>query len=68
MEQTGPFISKFGVENHGLKNVETVHWNYRTPQLYEAALRRREGVLSSTRRGAISGAAAGWRGWRSMPR
>jgi phosphoenolpyruvate carboxykinase (ATP) len=46
VEQTGPFISKFGVENHGLHNVDTVHWNYHVPQLYEAALRRREGVLS----------------------
>ena len=46
MKQTGPFISKYGVEYHGLKNVETVHWNYRVPQLYEAALRRGEGVLS----------------------
>ena len=46
MKQTGPFISKYGVEYHGLKNVETVHWNYRVPQLYEASLRRGEGELS----------------------
>ena len=47
VKQTGPFISRYGVDNHGLENVETVHWNYPVPQLYEAALRRGEGVLSA---------------------
>ncbi len=47
MKQTGPFISNHGVDNHGLEDVETVHWNYPVPQLYEAALRRGEGVLSA---------------------
>ena len=46
MEQSGPSISTYGVENHGLHDVEIVHWNYSTPFLYEAALRRHEGVLS----------------------
>ena len=46
MEQSGPHISSFGVGNHGLHDVEIVHWNYPTPFLYEAALRRHEGVLS----------------------
>ena len=47
VKQTGPFISTYGVDNHGLEDVGTVHWNYAVPQLYEAALRRGEGVLSA---------------------
>jgi phosphoenolpyruvate carboxykinase (ATP) len=47
VEQSGPHISSFGVENHGLHNVEIVHWNHQAPSLYEAALRRHEGILSS---------------------
>jgi phosphoenolpyruvate carboxykinase (ATP) len=46
VEQSGPHISSFGVDNHGLRDVEAAHWNYSTPFLYEAALRRREGELS----------------------
>tara|TARA_Y100001936_G_scaffold250849_2_gene304813 strand:- start:5923 stop:7533 length:1611 start_codon:yes stop_codon:yes gene_type:complete len=42
----GPFISKFGIDNHGLTGNSTVHWNQTAPQLYEAGLRRNEGVLS----------------------
>ena len=47
MRQTGPLIARYGVDNHGLEDVETVHWNHPAPQLYEAALRRGEGVLSA---------------------
>ena len=46
MDQIGPYISKYGVENHGLKGIAAVHWNQAAPQLYEAGLRRGEGVLS----------------------
>ncbi len=46
VEQTGPFVSKFRIDNHGIKDAATVHWNQHAPQLYEAALRRQEGVLS----------------------
>jgi phosphoenolpyruvate carboxykinase (ATP) len=46
VDQIGPYTSTFGIENHGLTGVSTVHWNQAAPQLYEAALRRREGVLS----------------------
>ena len=46
VDQIGPFISSFGIENHGLLGVSAVHWNSTTPQLYEAGLRRSEGVLS----------------------
>jgi len=46
VDQIGPYKSSFGIENHGLSGVSTVHWNQAAPQLYEAGLRRGEGVLS----------------------
>jgi phosphoenolpyruvate carboxykinase (ATP) len=45
MQQVGPRISDFGLENHGISNVNMVHWNYSTPALYEQALQRREGWI-----------------------
>lgn len=46
----------------GLKNIEHFHWNYSTAQLYEAAIRRREGHLAHlgplvTRTGSFTGRA-----------
>lgn len=38
--------SKFGVENHGIKNAANVYWNFSAPQLVEAALKRGEGALA----------------------
>ncbi|NQU69466.1 MAG: phosphoenolpyruvate carboxykinase [Rhodospirillales bacterium] len=46
VEQTGPFKSKFGLENHGFSNLSAAHWNLSTPALYEHALRRGEGELA----------------------
>ena len=46
MEQIGSHISKFELKNHGLTELSTVHWNQSAAPLYEAALRRSEGVLS----------------------
>ena len=46
MQQTGPIISKFGLENHGLSNLSAAHWNCSVPALYEHALRRGEGELA----------------------
>ena len=46
MDQIGPYISDYGVDKHGLTEITTVHWNQAAPHLYEAGLRRREGVLS----------------------
>jgi len=42
MQDYGPYPSKFGVENHGIKNANTVYWHLTTPMLYEQAVRRRE--------------------------
>src|SRR5258708_22484586 len=39
------------LSEHGIRNVEAVHWNLGTAQLLEKAIERREGILSS--RGAL---------------
>jgi phosphoenolpyruvate carboxykinase (ATP) len=38
--------SDYGLENHGLYNLNEIYWNLPTPALYEHALNRHEGVLS----------------------
>lgn len=38
--------SNYGLEHHGIQNVDEVFWNLTTPHLYEEALRRREGRLA----------------------
>ena len=55
--------SQYGLDNHGLKNLGQVHWNYNTPTLYEEIVRRREGVIThlgpiAVRTGAHTGRAA----------
>src|SRR5512147_3116744 len=37
---------RYGLEHHGIQNVNTVYWNLSTPQLYEEAVRRHEGRLA----------------------
>ena len=46
MADIGPYISNFGINNQGLTENSSIHWNQTAPQLYEAGLRRQEGVLS----------------------
>ena len=46
MQNLGPYISRHGLENHGLANAGTVHWNLPTARLYELALRRGEGEIA----------------------
>ncbi len=41
-----PIISKYGIENHGLVNLGSVHWNLHTAVLYEEIVRRREGFIA----------------------
>src|SRR5574341_774200 len=38
--------TSYGLENHGIQNVNMVYWNLHTPLLYEQAIRRREGRLA----------------------
>ncbi|MFC2172260.1 phosphoenolpyruvate carboxykinase (ATP) [Acidobacteriota bacterium] len=46
MQQRGNEISKYGLENHGIRNIRTAYWNLSTPELYEEAIRRREGIVA----------------------
>jgi phosphoenolpyruvate carboxykinase (ATP) len=46
LQTQGTIHSRFGLENHGIQNVNTVYWNLSTSSLYEEAIRRREGRLA----------------------
>jgi phosphoenolpyruvate carboxykinase (ATP) len=46
MQNFGAFVSKFGIENHGIKNAGTVYWNLTGPMLYEQVVQRREGTIA----------------------
>lgn len=46
MENIGSFISHQGVEIHGIRTAARIYWNLSPPQLYEEAVRRREGVIA----------------------
>ncbi len=47
MENQGPFISRYGLERHGLEEARTVHWNLPAAQLYEHAVQRGEAVIAA---------------------
>ncbi|MCD6161589.1 MAG: phosphoenolpyruvate carboxykinase [candidate division Zixibacteria bacterium] len=42
----GHIASSYGLENHGLTNINQVFWNLNTPTLYEEIIKRREGCIS----------------------
>ncbi|MCZ6743661.1 MAG: hypothetical protein O7D31_03115, partial [Alphaproteobacteria bacterium] len=46
VQHLGPVKSDFGVENHGIRDVNNVFWNLTASSLCEEAVRRREGVLA----------------------
>lgn len=46
MLQSGPVVSRVGLEKHGLKNLGAVHWNLDAAGLYEHAIRRSEGKIA----------------------
>jgi len=41
-----PAPSRYGLEHHGIHNVDAVHWNLSTPHLYEEVVRRCEGRIA----------------------
>ena len=45
MQQLGPRIPRYGIENHGIRNPTSVQWNLPAAALYEEAIRRREGLV-----------------------
>jgi len=46
VEQTGPKISRHGLEAQGFRNLAAAHWNYGTAALVETAVAAGEGDLS----------------------
>ena len=46
MREHGTRRSHFGLQQHGIVNVNDVYWNLSTPALYEEAVRRREGLVA----------------------
>src|SRR5258706_5352326 len=48
MQNNGAVASGYGLSEHGIRNVQIAHWNLGTDQLLEHAIRRQEGVLSSS--------------------
>ncbi len=46
MQTIGPIVSSVGLDPIGLGHIKAAHWNLETPALYEAAIRRNEGVLA----------------------
>ena len=45
MQNEGPFVSRHGVEQQGIKNARTIYWNLPPAQLYEHAVRRGEALI-----------------------
>jgi phosphoenolpyruvate carboxykinase (ATP) len=46
MREQGIQRSRYGLDNHGIVNVNDIYWNLSTPALYEEAVRRREGLVA----------------------
>ncbi|HLY28660.1 MAG TPA: phosphoenolpyruvate carboxykinase [Aggregatilineales bacterium] len=46
MEMPGIVHSTYGLENHGLRDLEAVYWNLSTSALYEETIRRREARIA----------------------
>ena len=44
-EAAGVKHSTYGLENHGLYNLNDIYWNLPSPRLIEQAIVRREGQL-----------------------
>ena len=47
MATSGPRASSFGLDNHGIEPTRPVHWNLEAPLLFEQAILRGEGRVSS---------------------
>lgn len=46
MQHIGHYVSDYGLEHHGIQNVNIIHWNMSTPALYEEAIRNHEAIFS----------------------
>ncbi len=45
MDDLGPFISRFGLDRHGITSARNVYWNLPCARLYEESLARGEAIL-----------------------
>jgi phosphoenolpyruvate carboxykinase (ATP) len=46
MEPVRRIHSEYGIENHNIKHVRRVRWNYNTPMLYEEIVKNGEGIVA----------------------
>ncbi len=46
MKNFGTRVSSYGLDKHGLSNVNSAYWNLSAPQLYAESLNRGEGMLA----------------------
>ena len=46
LESSSTGRSRYGLERHGIRNANYVFWNMSSPALYEASVRRREGLIA----------------------
>ena len=65
MQQSGPVVSRHGLDIHGIGDVACAYWNYATPALYEEALRRGEGRLARGGALVVAGGVAANRALRT---
>jgi phosphoenolpyruvate carboxykinase (ATP) len=47
MQNAGILPSRYGLEQHGIRNIAIAYWNLGTAQLMEHAIRRHEGLLAA---------------------
>ena len=47
MQNSGIRPSRYGLEEHGIRNIAAAYWNLGTAQLLEKAIQRHEGLLAS---------------------
>jgi phosphoenolpyruvate carboxykinase (ATP) len=47
MQNAGILPSRFGLDQHGIRNIAIAYWNLGTAQLVEHAIRRHEGLLAA---------------------
>src|SRR5690348_16051683 len=47
MQNVGISLSRDGLGEHGLKDLAGTYWNLGSPQLYEQAMLREEGILAA---------------------
>jgi phosphoenolpyruvate carboxykinase (ATP) len=47
MQDVGIRPSRYGLREHGIRNVNTAYWNLGTAQLLEHSIQRHEGLLAS---------------------